>query len=80
MNEEREWGESPVKAAELSKEEYAELVESVVETGKARRRTGALECEADFLAGAMVVMERLGISCPVWPILILSGRSVLEEE
>ena len=73
------WGSNPVKEVTLSKEQYKDLCEAVLNTGTDRKKAGTLKDEADFLSGAMVVMERLGIGCPAWPLMIMSGRSLLEE-
>jgi hypothetical protein len=55
---------------------------------KERKRSGALESQADFLVGAMQMYltlkpesEEDGSWCPpVWAIGILQGRDFLEEE
>ena len=68
---------SPVVS--LTKEQYQEMCERILELGKNRKEQGALNDEADFLCGAMSVMEALGITLPVWALFIMTGRSLLED-
>lgn len=73
------WGEDAVKMVELSAEQYGALMMRVVETAKSRyKEIGSLQ-EDDFLCGAMSAIEALGIGCPVWPLLIMTGRSVIDD-
>jgi hypothetical protein len=79
MTKEREWGQDPVKQVDLTDDQRVALFEAVVETMKQRKQTRALKDEPDYLCGAMAVIERLGIPCPMWPIFIMTGRSLLDE-
>lgn len=75
-----DWGYNPVKKVALSKGSFSELVKRVEATGKKRKEAGALVNEADYFCGAMAAMEALGVGCPVWPLFLMSGRSVVDFE
>jgi len=73
-----EWGENGVCKLELGKEAYGKLLDGVKETARRRKESQGKLNDADFAAGAMTVMEKLGIPCPIWPLMIMSGRDWLE--
>ena len=76
-----EWGTNPVEKVTLTKEKYKELIQSIQDVGHERKKgQGGKLNEADFFCGAMAVMERLGIGCPVWPVMIMAGRSIVDKE
>ena len=70
-----EWGDDAVKKVKLSKEQYSALLNKVVATGEGRLHTQGKINEADYLAGAMATMAALGITCPIWPLMIMTDRS-----
>ena len=68
------------------------IVKAVEHTLKGRSRTGALENECDFIAGAMSVMQTINMELynstidmsmdiipAKWKIVPMSGRSLLDE-
>ena len=71
------WGDNAIKKVELTKEQYSDLLKSVEETGRSRKKSQGKIDECDFLCGAMAVMEKLNIGCPAWALLLMS-ESVLE--
>ena len=76
-----EWGTNPVKAVELTQEEFSDLCNEVRRIGRDRKcAQGDTFNEIDYVCGAMAVMERLGLKCPAWPLLIMAGRSVVDEK
>lgn len=76
-----EWGDNPVtEAVAMSDAQYKELLERVIEMGISRKKQQGTIDEPDFLSGAMVTMEALGIKCPMWPIAIMTGQTILEEK
>jgi len=63
---------------EIDFKQYIELVEEHL---KGRKKTGALESEADFLTGAMSMFVFLEQFPPAhWVFDIMSGKSVLDRE
>lgn len=73
----------------FERNEKALMCESVIDLLRARQRTGSLESEADFLAGAMAVInyvfpheegsDKLSDDIPVaWIMFPMAGRSVLD--
>ncbi len=77
MNKSNAWGKEPVKAVELSPEDHQKLCSQVIKLGEKRKAMHSNFNEVDFLAGAMAVMERLNIPCPVWPALFILGQDVI---
>ena len=73
-----DWGTNPVKKVNLNKEDYHKLIQSIQTIGRDRKKAQGDLDEADFFCGAMAVLDRLGIDPPVWPILIMSGRSIVD--
>ena len=77
----------------MGKEEMrTKIVQKVEDTLKARDKSGALKDECDFLAGAMTVLQQVNmliydstekdsmeIVPPMWMLLPMCGRSVIEE-
>jgi len=76
MND-RTWGKRPVVKVRLDQDQYAALCRSVLAIGTRRKEAQEKIDQADYLAGAMAVMERFGVSCPAWPLMIMSGRDLL---
>ena len=74
-----EWGSNPIKKTELSEKEFKDLVIAIEKIGLDRKQAQGKIDEPDFFCGAMAVMERLGIGCPTWPLLMMSGNGILEE-
>ncbi len=74
MPEDKEWGDEPIQRVELTEEENAKLQKVVEETALGRQDVGSLKSSPDFCAGALTVMNALGIKCPVWPMMILANR------
>ena len=75
-----EWGSKAVKDADLTSEEYGKLIKAVEGTALARQNAGAMQDSSDFCIGALTVFNALNIPCPVWPLLISSGRAWFEGE
>jgi len=71
------WGDNAIYKIELTTKEYVELVDAVIAAGKNRKVAQGEINEVDFICGAMAVMERLGIGCPVWPLQIMTGIKIL---
>jgi hypothetical protein len=63
--------------AKLTKKEYQEMCQCIIEHGKGRKEQTDNFKEVDFLCGAMACMDYFGISLPVWPIMIMAGRKVI---
>jgi len=60
--------------------ERGQLMKRVEEAGASRWDAGTLKDEADYLAGALAVMESLGIGCPAgWFFGIMRGESQLKQ-
>jgi len=76
--QEQKWGDNPIQQVDLKEDDRKALCTAIEDVMTRRHTVGALKSEADFLCGAMAVMERLGITCPVWPILIMTGRSIFD--
>lgn len=67
-----------IKKVELTSEEYRAMVERVESCGLERRNFLPMK-DDDFIAGAISVLTFFGIPCPIWPLLIGSGREWISE-
>lgn len=75
-NENRLWGENPIKSAELTDKQYTELCERVLSSGKKRHNTQGGINEGDFVAGALTVFDCLNIRCPTFILSIIHGEKL----
>ena len=71
--------EQPIKSFVLNETEYKELCNRVIDMGLFRRKDHPeVFREDDYLSGAMSVMAALGMPLPMWPLMIMSGRKVIQ--
>ena len=64
----------------VSNKKYGQIMDAVEDCLVKRNNGGVLVSEADFLAGAMKVLTEIGVDVsPYWVMMIMSGRSVVED-